>query len=714
MRDYVSHVTARALSTALVVIVVQTSSFAQKRGLMPADYYREVVVSDVALSPAGDLVAFTVTTVVEKENRRHREVWLERLRNGAPDGEPFRFTDPTDDSSAPRWSPDGKILAFTSHRGKDSNEIWFVNVAQPAGEARHIEGVTGAPVWSRDGKWIVFEKSPSNRSDDTESTTPHERREGWIAADARTHTLDAKRFDGRVITSIRYKRDGTLDFLPDPAIRQKMQIFVVAADGGHARQVTHTAFDVNSLAWSADAATIFFTGDEHQDDNIIGRDQSAAIYAVSRESGEPHKVTTMAGNHAQPAVSPDGSRIAYVHTPKQGEQPEIMVAELGPDGALRGQPQNVTATWDNIPGAPIWTPDGRAIRFGAGIGGDSHLFESGLQTKTVRQVTTGPRHVNGFSTSKDGTLMAYVETDVLHPSEVFVAKADASVERRLTSFNDKLLADVNMVPAERLTWKVKDGTQIEGWVMKPLGYAAGRKYPIILKIHGGPYGAYGTGWFDQFQMLSASGFFVLFTNPRGSTGYGHAYQWATRGKWGEVDKEDYLGGVDAALAKYPDIDSRRVGISGGSYGGFMTNWLTATVPERWAAAVTARSITDWESWYGASDAQGLTEHAFFGPPWEQRELYRRLSPISYVEKVKAPTLILLGENDYRTPIADNEMWFMALRKRNVPVELVRYPRSGHNLSRTGEPWLLVDRLERLRSWFVYWLIDQPARPSTAQ
>ena len=172
--------------------------------------------------------------------------------------------------------------------------------------------------------------------------------------------------------------------------------------------------------------------------------------------------------------------------------------------------------------------------------------------------------------------------------------------------------------------------------------------------------------------------------------------------WGEVDSEDILTGVDAALAAYPDIDPDRIGVSGGSYGGFMTNWLTATT-DRFAAAVTSRSIADWTSLYGSSDAQGLLEFAFGGPPWEQRELYDRLSPIRYVENVTAPTLIIHSENDYRTPIGDGEKWFMTLKHQEIPTELVRYPRSSHGLSRTGEPWLLVDRLERLRSWFVHWL-----------
>lgn len=348
------------------------------------------------------------------------------------------------------------------------------------------------------------------------------------------------------------------------------------------------------------------------------------------------------------------------------------------------------------------------MRWEAGIGGNVHLFEVPAGGGPVRQVTTGDRQVRGVSWSGDGRVVAYTATDAVTPAEVFVASGDARNETRVTSFNDAWLAETVRMPAERLTWRVADGTEIEGWVVKPVGFEAGKKYPMVLKVHGGPYGAYGNSFFQTFHVLSAAGMFVLYPNPRGSTGYGHAYQWATQGAWGEVDSEDYLGGVDAALAKYPEIDGSRLGVSGGSYGGYMTNWLTATT-DRFIAAATSRSITNWESWYGDSDAQGLTEYAFSGTPWEQRERYRRLSPISYVENVTAATLIIHSENDFRTPIGDGEQWFMALKKRQVPVEMVRYPRSSHGLSRIGEPWLLVDRLERIRTWLAHWLVEVPVK-----
>jgi dipeptidyl aminopeptidase/acylaminoacyl peptidase len=384
-----------------------------------------------------------------------------------------------------------------------------------------------------------------------------------------------------------------------------------------------------------------------------------------------------------------------------------MVVAIGPDGGFAGEPRNLTAEWDLIPGDPVWAPDGRGLRWEAGIGGDQHLFEVAVRGGAVRQITTGARQFRGITWSGDGRVMAYAATDAQTPAEVFVAAGDATGEVRITRFNDAWLAETVRMPAERLTWRVADGTEIEGWVVKPVGFQPGRKYPLVLKIHGGPYGAYGSTFFDTFHILSGAGMFVLYPNPRGSTGYGHKYQWATRGAWGEVDQEDFLKGVEAAVAKYPEIDAQRVGVSGGSYGGFMSNWLISRT-DRFVAAVTSRSIMNWESWYGMSDAQGLTEYAFFGTPWEERERYRRLSPLSYVENITVPTLIIEQEEDWRTPIGEGEQLFMALEKRNVPTELIRYPRSSHGLSRTGEPWLLVDRLERIRSWFVHYLVEKPA------
>lgn len=699
----------RSLAALMLALVVVSSAPAQTRGVLPQDYYRTTFVSEVAVAPAGRYVAFTVTTVVEAKNARHREIWLQALANGRPAAAPFRFTDPTEESSDPRWSPDGTMLAFTSRRGDDRNATWFARVTAPGGEAYHIPGVEGAPAWSPDGQWIGYTKAPSDDEEDRGSEAAGQRgrsgaREGWIAPDALSHTLDAKRFDGRVITQMRYKRDGTLTLLPHPSVREKRQLFVVPAAGGEPRQLTALPFDVGGIEWSRDGRTIYFGGDPEQDDEYSD-ENTQQIYAIARDGGEPRALTTNPGSEFGASVSPDGRMLAYVLNAARGTQPEVMVVALGTDGAFAGAPRNLTADWDLIPGSPVWTADGRALRWEAGVGGNAHVFEVPARGGPVRQVTAGERRVDNVSWSGDGRVMAYTATDAVTPAEVFVAQGDGRGETRVTAFNDAWLAETIRMPAERLTWRVNDGTEIEGWVVKPVGFQPGTKYPMVLKIHGGPYGAYGNTFFQTFHVLSAAGMFVLYPNPRGSTGYGHAYQWATQGAWGEVDAEDYLTGVDAALAKYPEIDRTRLGVSGGSYGGYMTNWLSAT-SDRFAAAVTSRSIANWESWYGDSDAQGLTEYAFGGPPWEERERYRRLSPISYVEHVTAPTLIIHSENDYRTPIGDGEQWFMALKKRKVPVELVRYPRSSHGLSRTGEPWLLVDRLERIRSWFVHWLVER--------
>ncbi len=671
-------------------------------GYAPELYYQLVGVGEVAVSPGGDYVAFTVTTVVEEENRRHREVWLQPLSNGRPYSDAFRVTSPNEDSSGPRWSPDGSLLAFSSRRGDDPNPVWFLRVNGPGGEAFHIEGVDAPPVWSPDGSRIAFVKAPD--AAEAEEDAGPEARRGWIAPDAVSRTLDAERFDGRVITSMRYKRDGRLTFQPHYLSSEKRQLWVVDADGGTPTALTRLDFDAGSPVWSEDGRIIFFTGDERQDDEL-NSENSGDIWAVDPRGGTVRRLTSNPGTESAPVVSPDGGSIAFLSTPQRGSQTDLLLVEVGSDGHFRGQPRNLTADWDLRPGPATWSPDGTAVLFSAGIGGSSHLFRA-APGQPVEQVTRGARRLSSFSFSPAGDFMAFTSTDPVTPPELYVGSPDGSTEQKASGFNDGWLSSVTLMPAEELTWTVEDGTEVEGWVVPPVGFRPGGSYPMVLKIHGGPHSAYGNTFFPTFHVLSAAGFFVLYTNPRGSSGYGHDFQYATRGEWGIVDREDYLTGVDAALTAYPEIDPARLGVSGGSYGGFMTNWLTATT-DRFHAAVTSRSITNWESWWGTSDAQGLTEYEFYGTPWEQRDLYRRLSPISYVENVTAPTLIIHSENDYRTPIGDGEQWFMSLMKLGVPVELVRYPRSSHGLSRTGEPWLLVDRLERLSSWFEHYLIQEP-------
>jgi dipeptidyl aminopeptidase/acylaminoacyl peptidase len=411
------------------------------------------------------------------------------------------------------------------------------------------------------------------------------------------------------------------------------------------------------------------------------------------------------GVESAPVFSPDGRSVAFLWRPSRTRSVKLATVDVA-TGRVRDLLGDVP--WE--PEGVAWVNDRLLVTY-AQVGGRTALFRIGSGGGGPREVLAGRRRMSGFSFDAARGTVAYVSTSLTRPTELFVAAGDGTAERRVTSFNDALLREVAMSDAERVTFPSVGGLQVEGWLMKPFGYDSTRRYPLVLYIHGGPHSAYGENWFDEFQNLAGAGQMVLFTNPRGSTGYGAPFTYATRARWGFEDYQDLMKAVDLAAAR-GDVDSTRMGVTGGSYGGFMTAWITAKT-NRFRAAQVDRMISDWTYWYGASDAQGLTEWEFLGKPWENQALYDGLSPIRYVRSVQTPTLLVQSEEDFRTPMGNAELWFTALRKRGVPAEFVRYPRSTHELSRSGEPWLLVDRLGRLRQWFGYWLAEGGPKPAAS-
>jgi dipeptidyl aminopeptidase/acylaminoacyl peptidase len=356
--------------------------------------------------------------------------------------------------------------------------------------------------------------------------------------------------------------------------------------------------------------------------------------------------------------------------------------------------------WIFEPGGITWSADSRIV-MSVTTGGSNGLYRIDPATRKITPVIGGDRRISSLTWSKDRTKIWFISSSHSRPSEVHSINADGTGERTLTDINGALNADVAFPDAERFTYMSVGDLEIEAWLLRPFGYQPGRKYPLVLYIHGGPHSAYGAGWFDEFQNLAGAGMWVLFTNPRGSSSYNAEFTNSTRGRWGAEDYEDLMKAVDIA-AERADVDSARMGVTGGSYGGFMTAWIT-TKTDRFKAAETDRMISDWVSWWGTSDAQSLTNGEFFGRPWENLAMYDSLSPIRYVQNVRTPTLLIQSEEDHRTPIGGSDLWFQALKALGIQAEYVRYPRSTHELSRGGEPWLLVDRLSRIRQWFTYWL-----------
>jgi len=627
-------------------------------GVTAEDYFSFEFLSDPQISPDGQWVAYTVATIDQKANRRMSRIWIASVDGTHPT---VPFTGDATSSTSPRWSPDGRFLAFLSARDGGRAQIWLLS--RNGGEARRVSNLeNGASSfeWSPDGTRFVCL--------------------------TRTGPPASKSSDVRHYTHIYYKFNDTGYF-----DEKRSHVAIVDVRTGAAKQITD-GDDWNDLDphWSPDSTRIAFVS--NRTGKEFDLDHNSDVWTIPAGGGALTKISDHVGPDTSPRWSPDGSQIAFLGAEDEEAPPMIYVA-----AAAGGKPSvAIDKTFDQTAADLMWAEQGRALYVNSGVKGETHLYRVDAATGAVTAITTGPRAVRSASVHDGSRKMAYLSNDFAHLDDLYVRDASGT-ERQLTLLNASLWEQRTLAPVERISYTAADGWPIDGFLVKPVGWEPGKKYPMILSIHGGPAGMYGVDWYHEFQVYAGRGWAVFFANPRGSTGYGRKFQRGVVMEWGGKAYTDIMTGVEEALKRNPWIDRERLGVTGGSYGGYMTNWIT-TQTNIFRAAVTLRSISNFVSDDGTRDGAYGHEKDFGGDIFQNYDEYWKYSPLHYASKVKTPTLVLHSDNDYRVPIEQGEQWFRALQHFGVVSELVMFPRENHNLTRTGEPKHIVESI----NWQCYW------------
>ncbi len=659
-----------------------------KRGITPEDYLSFRFAGDPHISPDGKVVAYVLTSIDQKKNRRESSVWVVPSDGSAA---PRRLSAEGFSSSSPRWSPDGKTMAFLSARASDlpagetpKSQIYLLSIAG-GGEAialTKLRNGVQSYQWSPEGSRIVV----------VSSSGPVD---GVAVADRKS--------DVRHYAHIRYKFNDA-GWFDD----KRRHLWVVSVQGGEAKQITEGQ-DWNDIdpQWSPDGTRIAFVSD--RTGKAYDDGHNTDVWTIPATGGTLTKISDHSFEDENPRWSPDGKQILFTGQTAVHQFPKLYIADSSGGTAS----QLAVKDLDTIPGELHWAAPGTVL-FAAGVKGETHIFRADPVAHSFSPVTSGPRGIHAFDVNQSSGKMVYLANDFQHLDDLYISNFDGSGERQLTHANSDLWAQLELQPVERLAYKSTDGWPIEGFFVKPLGWQAGKKYPMVLVIHGGPEGMFGVDWYHEFQVYAARGWAVFFCNPRGSTGYGEKFERGEINNWGGMDYQDIMAGVDAALKQYPWIDANDLGVTGGSYGGYMTNWIVSHT-NRFKAAVTLRSISNFISDEGTRDGSYGHEEYFKGILFDDFDQYWEASPLKYVRNVHTPTLILHSDNDFRVPIEQGEQWFRALQHYGVPSEIVFFPRENHNLTRTGEPKHLVESLNWQLYWFDHYLNgNTSAKPPDAQ
>ncbi|MBM7586464.1 dipeptidyl aminopeptidase/acylaminoacyl peptidase [Bacillus pakistanensis] len=639
-------------------------------------------VADPRLAPNGKEAVYVQTNIDEEKNDYFSHLYHLNIETGSIS----QWTFGEYRNKSPRWSPNGKQVAFVSNR-LDKNQIFILS--KDGGEARQItdceNGATN-PVWSPCGTKIAF----SSSIDLNEKEKPDETKEVLKPLE---------------VVRMKYKSDdhGFLD-------GKKNHIFVVDIETGEHSRLTDEQRNYQLQGWSPDGKFITYTGDEQEDNDFSFKSDVFLLHSIT---GEKKRITNGGGWFGQVTWSPNSQYITYI-----GHEREFENATLSKLWLYNVEEETIMCMTNELdmpvgdymvidfqqgvgnPGV-IWSQDNQSFYFLATDHGNTVLYYGNLDGE-MYPALLDDQYVYGYDLDSNSQKILLAISRPTEPGDLYYLDVPTGDLQRLTDVNNEILQEKQLSQPEAFEFEGAEGLLVHGWLMRPTAFEEGRKYGLIVDIHGGPHAMYGNTYFHEFQMLASSGYAVLYINPRGSHGYGQQFVNAVRGDYGGNDYRDIMDAVDYVLKKYDFIDEEKLGVTGGSYGGFMTNWIVGHT-DRFKAAVTQRSICNWVSFYGVSDiGYYFSEWQIQSDLGDVEKLWKH-SPLAYVGKIDTPLLIIHSEKDYRCPIEQAEQLYIALKRKKKETKFIRFPESNHNLSRNGKPNLRVERLNYIKNWFNEYL-----------